>query len=172
MADIRVNAITLKGNPIHLVGKELKPGDSAPDFCLLTNGLDEVCLKSYAGKTLIIASLPSLDTPVCQLETKNFNEQAKDLPNVQVLVVSTDLPFGQKRWCGAEGVQNVASLSSHRDTRFGQDYGVLIAGGKFDRIYARAIFVVGTDGKLKHVEYVKEIAEQPNFEAALAAAKA
>lgn len=167
----RTAAVTLKGNPVDLKGRELKVGDSAPDFSLRDNGLQEVTLASSAGKTRIIATVPSLDTPTCAMETKRFNDEVKNLSNVEVLVVSMDLPFAQKRWCGAEGVQNVKTLSAHRCTDFGNDYGVLIAGGPLDRCLARALFVVNPAGTVTHVEYVKEIAEHPNYEAALAAAK-
>ena len=134
-------------------------------------GLEDVTLAASAGKTRIIATIPSLDTPVCHEETKKFNDQAAELSNVEILVVSMDLPFGQKRWCGAEGVENVTTLSSHRCTKFGEDYGVLISGGPLDRCLARAIFVIDGEGQLKHVEYVGEIAEHPNYDAALSAAK-
>jgi thiol peroxidase len=164
--------VTLKGSPVTLSGAELKAGQKAPEFKLQSTALDDITLAASAGKTRIIASIPSLDTPVCHMETKRFNEEAAKLPNVQVLVVSTDLPFGAKRWCGAEGVESVACLSDHRDASFGKSYGVLIQGGKLDRCLARAVFVVGPDGTLKHVEYVKEIAEHPNYDAVLAAAKA
>lgn len=167
----RVAAVTLKGNPVDLKGRALKAGDDAPDFCLQDNSLADIKLASSAGKTRIIATIPSLDTSVCALETKRFNDEAKKLTNVEVLVVSMDLPFGAKRWCGAEGVETVKTLSAHRCTDFGADYGVLISGGPLDRCLARAIFVVGSDGKIKHVEYVKEISEHPNYEAAIAAAK-
>ena len=170
MADVRTGAVTLKGNPIGLAGRALKPGDAAPDFKLQNNALEEISLASSTGKTRIIATIPSLDTPVCHAETKKFNDQAKELPNVEILVVSMDLPFGQKRWCGAEGVASVKTLSAHRCTKFGEEYGVLISGGALDRCLARAIFVVDAQGKLKHVEYVKEIAEHPNYDAALKAA--
>jgi thiol peroxidase len=170
MAETRTGAVTLKGNPVNLAGKVLKAGDSAPDFKLQGTDLAEVTLANSSGKTRIVATIPSLDTPVCHAETKKFNEQAGSLKNVEVLVVSMDLPFGQKRWCGAEGVENVKTLSAHRCTQFGEDYGVLISGGPLDRCLARAIFVVDPNGKLKHVEYVKEIAEHPNYDAALAAA--
>ena len=116
-------------------------------------------------------TIPSLDTGVCHAETKRFNDEAAALPNVAILVVSTDLPFGQKRWCGAEGVDKVACLSDHRAATFGQSYGVLITGGPLDRCLTRAIFVVGADNKIKHVEYVPEITSHPNYEAVLAAAK-
>ncbi len=163
--------VTLKGNPVTLSGRELKVGDKAPDFSLQNNALEEVTLASSSGKTRIIASVPSLDTPTCHTETKRFNEEAAKLDGVQVYVVSTDLPFGQKRWCGAEGVTNVTALSDHRDTSFGEAYGVLIQGGKLDRCLARAVFVIGPDDTIRHVEYCSEIAEEPNYDAALAAAQ-
>lgn len=164
-------AVTLKGGAVTLVGPELKAGDTAPAFTLQSTALGDVTLASLAGKTVIIASVPSLDTPTCHKETKEFNDKAKGMPNVPVLVVSTDLPFGMKRWCGSEGVENVQTLSDHRTTEFGKAYGVLISGGPLDRVLCRAIFVVKPDGKLAHVEYVKEIADEPNYAAALAAAK-
>lgn len=171
MAQIRKGAITLKGNPIDVAGPELKVGEKAPDFKLQASDMSEQTLASTSGKTRIIASVPSLDTPVCHKETKIFNEKAGKLSNVEVLCVSTDLPFGQKRWCGAEGVSNVRTLSDHRDVNFGEAYGVLIKGGPLDRCLARAIFVVGPDDKLRHVEYVPEIAQEPNYDAALQAAQ-
>ncbi len=163
--------VTLKGNAVTLSGTELKVGDTAPDFNLQSNGLEDVNLAASAGKTRIIATIPSLDTGVCHAETKRFNDEAATLANVAILVVSTDLPFGQKRWCGAEGVDKVACLSDHRAASFGQAYGVLITGGPLDRCLTRAIFVVGADNKIKHVEYVPEITSHPNYEAVLAAAK-
>lgn len=165
------STIKLKGNPIKVAGTELKVGDKAPDFKLQGSDLSDVTLATSAGKTRIIASIPSLDTPVCHKETKRFNEEAGKLAGVEVLCVSTDLPFGQKRWCGAEDVANVKALSDHRDASFGEKYGVLIKGGPLDRCLARAIFVVGPDDKIRHVEYVPEIAQEPNYEAALAHAK-
>jgi len=164
-------AVTLKGNPVTLSGTELKVGDAAPAFTLQSTGLADVALSAFAGKTVIVASVPSLDTPTCHKETKEFNDKAKGMPDVPVLVVSTDLPFGMKRWCGSEGVENVQTLSDHRTAAFGKAYGVLISGGPLDRCLCRAIFVVKPDGKLAHVEYVKEIAEEPNYSAALAAAQ-
>ncbi|HVJ87711.1 MAG TPA: thiol peroxidase [Caulifigura sp.] len=163
--------ITLKGNPVKLPGTEVKVGQKAPDFVLQDASLADVTLASSAGKTRIIAAVPSLDTPVCALETKRFNEEAGKLGNTEVLVVSMDLPFGQKRWCGAENCNTVKCLSDHRTGKFGKDYGVLVEGGPFDRVYARAVFVVGPDDVVRHVEYVKEIAEHPNYDAVLAAAK-
>lgn len=163
--------ITLKGNPVQVSGTELKVGQKAPDFVLQSSGLEDVTLAQSAGKTRIIATIPSLDTSVCHAETKRFNDEVANLPNAVVLVVSTDLPFGQKRWCGAEGCDKVTTLSDHRTTQFGKDYGVLIDGGKLDRCLARAIFVVDPQGTLKHVEYVSEISTHPNYDAVLAAAK-
>ncbi len=129
MAESRTGAVTLKGNPVALAGAGLSAGQAAPDFKLQDNGLQEVTLASSAGKTRVIATIPSLDTPTCALETKRFNDEIKNLPNVEVLVVSMDLPFGQKRWCGAEGVSSIKTVSAHRCTKFGEDYGVLIQGG-------------------------------------------
>lgn len=171
--ETRKDATKLKGNPVELAGKSLKAGDAAPDFKLQSYADlgTPVTLASSAGKTRVIATIPSLDTPVCHKETKLFNDQVKGLSNVQVLCVSMDLPFGQKRWCGAEGVENVTCLSAHQCTGFGEDYGVLVKGGPLDRCLARAIFVVGPDNKLKHVEYVSDISLEPNYDAALAAAK-
>ena len=168
----RSGATTLKGNPVELKGRALRVGDDAPDFRLQDNSLGDVTLASSAGKTRIIATIPSLDTSVCHAETKRFNDEAKKLSNVEVLVVSMDLPFGAKRWCGAEGVETVKTLSAHRCTDFGSDYGVLISGGPLDRCLCRAIFVVNSAGKVTYVEYVSEISEHPNYDAALAAAKA
>lgn len=163
--------ITLKGDPVQVSGTELKVGQKAPDFVLQSSGLEDVTLAQSEGKTRIIATIPSLDTSVCHAETKRFNDEVANLPNAVVLVVSTDLPFGQKRWCGAEGVDKVTTLSDHRTAKFGKDYGVLIEGGKLDRCLARAIFVVDPQGTLKHVEYVSEISTHPNYDAVLAAAK-
>lgn len=171
MGMTRAGAMTLGGTPTDLAGPELSAGEAAPDFTLQNTALEEVSRNSFANKTLIIATIPSLDTPVCHAETKKFNEHLASLPNVAVVVVSTDLPFGQKRWCGSEGVANVTTLSAHRSTKFAEDYGVLISGGPFDHCLSRAIFVVNPDGKLTYVEYVKELGEHPNYDAALAAVK-
>jgi thiol peroxidase len=171
MTAVRTTAVTLKGNPVELAGTELKVGGWAPDFTLQTTDLKDVTLAATAGKTRIIATIPSLDTPVCHAETKRFNDHVRDLPGVDVLVVSMDLPFAQKRWCGAEGVENVHTLSAHRCAKFGEDYGVLIQGGPLDRCLCRAIFVIGPDDRIKHVEYVREIAEHPDYDRALAAAR-
>lgn len=167
----RPAAVTLKGNPVDLKGRALRVGDPAPDFTLQDTALQDVTLAKSAGKTRIIVTVPSLDTAVCHAETKRFNDEAAQLSNVEILVVSMDLPFGQKRWCGSEGVESVTTLSAHRCTDFGNDYGVLISGGPLDRCLARAVFVVDRAGELTYVEYCAEIAEHPNYEAILAAAK-
>ena len=167
----RTETSKFKGSPVTLKGRELKVGDAAPDFCLQDNSLQDVNLAASAGKTRVLVVVSSLDTSVCSLESKRFNDEAKNLPNGEVLVISMDLPFAQKRWCGAEGATNIKTLSAHRCTDFGNDYGVLISGGPLDRILSRAVFVVDSSGKVTHVEYCAEISEHPNYEAAMAAAK-
>ena len=146
----------------------MKAGDKAPDFTALDNGLKPVKLSDTGHKTRIFSVVPSLDTPVCDAQTKRFNEEAASLPNVDIITVSMDLPFAQKRWCGAFGVDKVKMLSDHMDGSFGSNYGTLI---KELRIESRAIFVVDTQNKIRHAEYVKEVADFPNYEAALAAAR-
>jgi thioredoxin-dependent peroxiredoxin len=158
----------MKGNPLTLIGPELKPGDKAPDFNLVDNGLKAVTLKDTGNHVRIISVVPSLDTPVCDAQTKRFNEEAAKLPGVDILTVSMDLPFAQKRWCGAFGVDKVKMLSDHKDGSFGSGYGTLI---KELRIESRAIFVLDGDNKVRHAEYVKEVADFPNYEAALSAAR-
>lgn len=164
----RAGATTLKGNPLTLIGPELKPGDSAPDFTVVDNALKPVTLADTGHNVRIISVVPSLDTPVCDAQTKRFNEEAAKLPNVDIITVSMDLPFAQKRWCGAFGVDKVKMLSDHKDGSFGSHYGTLI---KELRIESRAIFVVDAQNKIRHVEYVKEVADFPNYETALAAAR-
>jgi thiol peroxidase len=163
--------VSLKGNPVVLLGSEVKVGQTAPDFKVQKNDLSDYTLKSSAGKMRVIASVPSLDTAVCDLETRRFNQEAAKFPNVDIVCVSMDLPFAQKRWCGAANVDKVTTVSDHREGSFAKSYGVLISGGPLDRLTARAVFVVGPDDKIRYVEYVKEITEQPNYEAALAALK-
>jgi thioredoxin-dependent peroxiredoxin len=164
--------VKFKDSTLTLLGNEVAVGQAAPDFKVQkSSDMGDYTLASGAGKTRIIATVPSLDTPVCDLETKRFNEEASKLPNVEVVCVSMDLPFAQKRWCGAASVDKVITASDHREGSFGKNYGVLISGGPLDRVLARAVFVIGADNKLKHVEYVGSIGEQPNYEAALAAAK-
>jgi thiol peroxidase len=159
----------MRGNPLTLIGPELKAGDSAPDFKLVDNSLKNVSLADTGSNVRIISVVPSLDTPVCDAQTKRFNEEAAKLPGVDILTVSMDLPFAQKRWCGAFGVDKVKMLSDHRDGSFGTNYGTLI---KDLRIESRAIFVLDQKNKIRHAEYVKEVADFPNYDTALAAARA
>jgi len=164
--------VMFKDKPVTLVGTEVKVGQAAPDFKVQKSAdMGDYTLASGAGKTRIFATVPSLDTPVCDLETKRFNEEASKLANVEIVCISMDLPFAQKRWCGASNVDKVITASDHREASFGKNYGVLISGGPLDRVLARAVFVVGADNKLKHVEYVSSIGEHPNYDTALAAAK-
>jgi thioredoxin-dependent peroxiredoxin len=164
----RPGATTLKGNPLTLVGPELKPGDTAPDFTLVDNGLKTVTLADTGSNVRIISVVPSLDTPVCDAQTKRFNEETAKLPGVDIITVSMDLPFAQKRWCGAFGVDKVKMLSDHKDGSFGSHYGTLI---KELRIESRAIFVLDQKNQIRHAEYVKEVADHPSYEAALSAAR-
>jgi thioredoxin-dependent peroxiredoxin len=161
-------ATTLQGNPLKLVGPELKAGDKAPEFELTGSDMKPVHL-GEGGTVRIISVVPSLDTPVCDAQTKRFNDEVGKLDGVEVMTVSMDLPFAQKRWCGAMGVDKVKMLSDHRTGNFGMAYGTLIEPL---RIESRAIFVVGKDNTLKHVEYVPEVADHPNYDSALEAAKA
>ena len=164
----RPGAVTMKGNPLTLLGPELKPGEKAPDFHVVDGTLSVVDLSKTGNKVRIVSVVPSLDTPVCDLQTKRFNEEAAKLSDVDILTVSMDLPFAQKRWCGAFGIDNIKMLSDHRDASFGMAYGTLV---KDMRIECRAIFVLDADNVVRHVEYVKEIADHPNYEAALSAAR-
>lgn len=163
--------VTLKGNPQNLEGPQLKVGDAAPDFRLQAADMSDFSLATSAGKVRVIATVPSLDTPVCDKETRQFNVEAAKLPNVEILTVSVDLPMAMKRWCGAAGVEQVKCLSDHRTAEFGRNYGVLLKGGPLDRFLARAVFVVDKNNKIAHVEYVPEIAQEPNYQAALDAAR-
>lgn len=164
--------VKFKETTLTLLGNEVKVGDRAPDFKVQKSAdMSDYSLASGAGKTRIIATVPSLDTPVCDLEAKKFNEEASKLSGVEIVCVSMDLPFAQKRWCGAANIDKVITASDHRDASFGKNYGVLISGGPLDRVLARAVFVIGPDDKVKHAEYVGSIGEQPNYDAALAAAK-
>jgi thioredoxin-dependent peroxiredoxin len=165
----RDGLVTMKGNPITLVGSELEVGDKAPDFVAIDNDLNPVNFDSFRGKVCIISSVPSLDTPVCDMETRRFNDEAGRLGDeVEILTISMDLPFAQKRWCGAAGVDRVQTLSDHRDAAFGQAYGVLI---KDLRLLARAVFVVDKEGSIRHIELVKEIASEPDYDSVLTAVK-
>ena len=152
-----------------VLGPELKVGDKAPDFKAVDDSLKPVDLAATGNGVRIFSVVPSLDTPVCDAQTKRFNDEAGKLGDATIYTISMDLPFAQKRWCGAFGVDHVKMVSDHRDGSFGTAYGTLI---KDLRIQSRAIFVVDKNNVLRHVEYVKEVGEHPNYEAALAAARA
>ncbi len=161
----RAGAVKLQGNPFTLLGDSPEVGKAAPDFTVLDNDLNPVGLGGFKGKVLLIASVPSLDTPVCDLETHIFNEKAAALgERVQILTVSMDLPFAQKRWCGAAGIDKLKTVSDHREASFGLGYGVLI---KELRLLARAVFVVDAEGVLRYSTLVEEIATEPDYEAVL-----
>ena len=152
-----------------LLGKELQPGEPAPDFEVLENNLQPVKLSDYRGKVCVISSVPSLDTPTCDMETRKFNDKAAKLSSdVVILTISMDLPFAQKRWCGAAGVDRVITLSDHRQADFGSAYGMLI---KELRLLARAVLVVDQSGIIRHNQLVKEVAEEPDYDAVLRAVK-
>jgi thiol peroxidase len=165
----RPGAVTLRGQPLTLIGPELKAGDKAPDFDVVDTTLSPVNLAKTGNAVRIFSVVPSLDTPVCDAQTKRFNDEAGKMPGVEIYTISMDLPFAQKRWCGAFGVDHVKMLSDHRNASFGQAYGTLI---KELRIESRAIFVLDKDNVIRYVEYVKEVADFPDYEAALNAARA
>jgi thioredoxin-dependent peroxiredoxin len=163
----RPGIITMKGHSLTLMGQEAKVGEPAPDFEVIANDLSPFKLSSLKGKVAIICSVPSLDTPTCDIETRWFNEEAAKLgPNVVILTISMDLPFAQRRWCGAAGVERVTTYSDHREASFGMAYGVLI---KELRLLARAVFVVDKTGTLRYLQVVKELANEPNYDEVLAA---
>lgn len=165
----RHGAVTFLGNPLTLIGNPLKPGDQAPDATLIKQDLNPIHLRDYFGKVLLISVVPSLDTGVCSAQTKRFNQEASQLPeSVRVLTVSMDLPFAQKRFCGAENIDKIEVLSDHRDASFGQAYGTLV---KELRLNSRAVFVVDPQGIIRYAEYVPEITNHPNYDFALQAVR-
>jgi thiol peroxidase len=167
----RANAATFKGTPLTLVGPQLKPGDKAPDFTCLS-GLDTVTLAQTPAKARLFSVVPSLDTPVCSIQTKKFNEALGALKDkVACYTVSLDLPFAQKRFCGGENITNMQTLSDVHNHSFGQNYGVLIEGLPLP-LLSRAVFVVDKAGKITYAEYVPEVATEPKYDPALAALKA
>lgn len=165
MADRKV---TLHGDPLTLAGTQVNVGDAAPEFAVLDNELRPVTLADIRGRVTILCSVPSLDTPVCDTEARRFNKEAAKLGEVAIKVISVDLPFAQVRWCGAAGIENVQTLSDYHNVDFGRAFGVLI---EELRLLARAIFVLDADGVIKYTELVSEMAEEPNYDAALKAAK-
>jgi len=165
----RVGAVIFGGKPATLLGNELKVGDAAPDFTAVGNDLKPVALSQLKGKVVVVASVPSLDTPTCDLETRRFNAEAVKLgPDVVILTVSMDLPFAQKRWCGAAGVDRVVTVSDHRDASFGIGYGVLL---KDVRLLARAVFVLDRQGVIRYMQLVKETGTEPDYAPVLQAVK-
>jgi len=163
----RPGVITMKGHPLTLVGQEVQVGDLAPDFEVIANDLSPFKFSTLKGTVCIISAVPSLDTPTCDIETRWFNEEAAKLgPEVAILTISLDLPFAQRRWCGAAGVDRVKTYSDHREAAFGQAYGVLI---KELRLLARAVFVVDKTGTLRYMQLVKEVSNEPNYDEVLKA---
>ena len=161
--DERTGIVTMRGNPLTLVGNQVKVGDAAPDFVVIDNNLASVRFSSYRGKTCIISSVPSLDTPVCDTETRKFNGEASRLgPQISMLTISMDLPFAQKRWCGAAGVDRIQTLSDYRYASFGTAFGVLI---KELRLLARAVFLVDQKGIIRYIQLVKEVTTEPDYQA-------
>jgi thiol peroxidase len=161
--------VTMHGRPLELVGGVLNVGDKAPDFVVVDNDLKEVHFNDIQGKVFILSSVPSLDTPVCDLETRRFNEEAAKLgPGVKVLTISMDLPFAQKRWCAAAGIRNVQTLSDYRHADFGSAYGVMIKGL---RLEARCVFVLDSNRKITYIQLVPEIASEPNYDSVLEAVR-
>jgi thioredoxin-dependent peroxiredoxin len=161
-------SITFGGNPVTLLGSEVKVGDKAPNFTVLANDLSPVTLEDSKGSVRLISVVPSLDTGVCDAQTRRFNEEAAKFDNVQILTISVDLPFAQSRWCGAAGVDKVQTLSDHRDLSFGEAYGIAM---QENRLLARAVFVVDSNDTVTYAEYVSEATDHPNYEAAIEAAK-
>lgn len=165
----RTGVITFKGAPLTLLGDEVKVGSKAPDFNVVDNDLGPKSLSDFAGKVLILSAVPSLDTPVCDMETRRFNNEAANLSDdIKILTLSKDLPFAQARWCGAAGVEAVQTLSDYMSSSFGEAYGVLI---KELQLLSRAVFVVDKDGVVQYVQYVSEVTEEPDYDAALEAAR-
>jgi thiol peroxidase len=161
--------VTLHGNPLTLVGNDIHMGSVAPNVELLNNNLKPVKLSDYMGKVVVLSSVPSLDTPVCDIQTRRFNSEASKLgKDVAILTISMDLPFAQKRWCGAAGVDRVTTLSDHRAAAFGESFGLLI---KELRLLARAVLVLDREGAVRYYQLVKEVGDEPDYEAALAAVK-
>lgn len=159
------NKITLNNTPMHLEGNCLKVGDKAPDFTLLDRNLKPVHLKDYTGKTVVLSTVPSLDTPTCDTETRIFNKKASELnDNTYILTISKDLPFAQKRWCAAAGIDKVETLSDYKPSSFATDYGVLI---KELQLLTRAVFVIDKNQKIKYIQFVEEVSKEPNYEEVL-----
>lgn len=167
----RANAVTFKGNPLALIGPQLKAGDKAPDFACVTSALEVIGIGKTPGKARLFSVVPSLDTPVCSEQTKRFEQSLASLKDkVACYTISLDLPFAQKRFCASENVSNMQTLSDTHDHSFGQNYGVLIEGLPLP-LLSRAVFVVDKSGKITYVEYVPEVTQHPNYDNAVAALK-
>ena len=163
----RSDLIKMKGNPLTLVGNEVKVGDTAPDFTVFNENLEPVKLSSFSGKTVVIISVPSIDTPVCDMEARRFNREAGNLADdIVILTISMDLPFAQKRWCASAGIENIQLLSDYRNASFGNSFGVLI---KELGLLARTIFIIDGEGKVRYVQYVKETTDEPDYDEVLTA---
>ena len=165
----RTGVVTMKGGEVTLLGPALTVGDKAPEFNLLKTDMSEAKLSDYSGKTVILSTTPSLDTPVCDLQAKRFNQVAQELGDAVVLNISMDLPFAQKRWCGAAGVDKVITLSDHKEAALGLAFGVLI---KELRLLARAVFVLDHEGIIRYIQIVKEVGDEPDYDAVLNAVRA
>ncbi len=160
--------VTLKGKPFHTVGELPKTGSQAPDFELVKTDLSRVTLKDFKGSRLVLNIFPSIDTPTCAMSVRTFNKDASSLNNTKVLCISKDLPFAQSRFCGAEGIDNVITLSDFESGKFGQDYGLTLAEGPLKGLHSRAVVVIDENGKVIYTQQVSEIADEPNYEKALA----
>lgn len=167
--ETRKGAINWGGNPTDLAGPEIHVGDKAPAFTVVGTDMKPVTLADTRGKVRIFSAVPSIDTPVCDVETRRFNAEAAGIPNVEIWTISMDLPFALKRWCGAAGIDKVKTASDHRAASFGEAWGVLEPQR---RLLARAVFVVDTDDVVRHVEYVPNVGQEPNYDAVIAAARA
>lgn len=164
----RKGIVTMKGNPVTLLGKEIKVGDKAPDFTVITTDSKPYTLKDAGNSVKIISIVPSLDTGVCELQTISFNEAAAELGDVLILTISVDLPFAQKRFCGAHGIDKVITLSDHKDLSFGLNYGFVM---EESRLLARGVVIIDKDNTVRYVEYVSEGGTHPNYEKAIEEAK-
>ncbi|MDR2219833.1 MAG: thiol peroxidase [Methylobacillus sp.] len=165
------STVTLKGNPVNVGGNFPQPGQNGPDFTLVNQDLQNVTLADFAGKRKVLNIFPSIDTPTCATSVRKFNESASQLANTVVLCVSADLPFAQKRFCGAENITNVTTLSTLRDHKFAENYGVRITSSKLEGLTTRAVIVLDENNKVLHSELVAEITMEPNYDAAIAALK-
>ncbi|MEQ8239441.1 MAG: thiol peroxidase [Cyclobacteriaceae bacterium] len=161
--------VTLKGNPVQTIGELPAIGSDAAAFTLVNTDLSEISLSDYKGKKVILNIFPSVDTGTCATSVRSFNEKATELDNTVVLCISEDLPFAHARFCGAEGIENVVSLSAFRNESFAKDYGIAMVDGPLKGLTARSIVVIGEDGKVKYTELVSEIVDEPNYESAIAA---